>query len=191
MILYLSVIGAAMVVIAGLDIAFTQLSPLYCILAVVINTVAVIALDGLEAWLIRRLPERWFSADNPKFDVTERECGLYRKLGVRKWRDKVPELGGFTHFSKSKVADPSDNNYLGRFVLEANYGVIIHLVNALSGFLIIFICPLKYALCFGVPIGAVNLVLSLMPVIVLRYNVPKLKALMRRNERRRGTIDEQ
>lgn len=155
----------------------------YIFVAVVASTVAVIAVDGLFAFLIRRLPEKWFSHEKKIFDVGKKECKFYEKLGIRKWKDKVLELGNFTDFHKDKVYDPTNNEYIERFLLEANYGEIIHLVGVFLGFLIIFIFPLRYALCFGVPVGIVNAVLNLMPYFILRYNTPRLKLLHKRNLR--------
>ena len=48
------------------------------------------------------------------------------------------------------------------------------------GFTVIFIFPLKFALLVGVPVGIVNMVLNYMPVMILRYNTPKLKVLHKR-----------
>ena len=47
-------------------------------------------------------------------DLIERkgEQELYKKLKVRRWKDKVWELGGLGGFSKKKLADPSDPKYI-------------------------------------------------------------------------------
>lgn len=154
------------------------------LLAVTLSTVAVIAVDGLLAFLIRRLPERWFTRGKRIFTVSRRECHFYRALGVRQWKDKIPELGMFTGFHKNRVYRPQDNTYVARFILECNYGAVIHLVGALLGFLIIFIYPLAFAPWVGIPVAFVNLVLNLLPFFALRYNTPKLEALYTINARR-------
>ena len=155
----------------------------YIILMPPISTVAVIAVDGIGAFIIRRLPEKWFSIDSPLCAVSKKECEFYTKLGVRKWREKVPELGIFTGFHKNQVAEPGSNEYLKRYILEANYGVVIHLACVPIGFLIILLCPIEHAIFFGVPVALVNAALNILPAMVLRYNIPKLLALYRRNER--------
>ncbi|MBQ8211097.1 MAG: hypothetical protein IJZ27_01025 [Treponema sp.] len=48
------------------------------------------------------------------------------------------------------------------------------------GFTVIFIFPLKFAWLVGVPVAIVNLVLNFMPIMILRYNTPKLKVLHKR-----------
>lgn len=150
----------------------------------IVNTIAVIAIDGISAFIIRRLPEKWFSYESRLSSVSKRECDLYQRLGVRKWRTKVPELGIFTGFHKDKVAEPGSNDYIKRYILEANYGAVIHIAGVPLGFLIIFLCPLSWAVRFGIPVAIVNAVLCLLPAFVLRYNIPKLLSLMRMNERR-------
>jgi len=42
---------------------------------------------------------------------------------------------------------------------------------------------LEYALCFGVPVAVVNLLLNSLSWMTLRYNTPKLITLYRWNER--------
>ncbi|MBE6608369.1 MAG: hypothetical protein E7633_07420 [Ruminococcaceae bacterium] len=155
----------------------------YIILMPPVSTVAVIAVDGIAAFIIRRLPEKWFSIGSSLSVVSKKECEIYTKLGVRKWREKVPELGIFTGFHKNHVAEPNSNEYLKRFILEANYGVVIHVMCVPIGFLIIFLCPIGHAPLIGIPVALVNAALNLLPAMTLRYNIPKLLALYRRNER--------
>jgi hypothetical protein len=151
------------------------------------STVAVILIDGALALLIRHLPERWFTHGLP---VSRRECHLYILLGVRRWKDRIPELGVFTGFHKNKVYRPRDNAYIARFILECHYGVAIHLAGALLGFLIVFLYPLAYAPWIGVPVGVVNAVLNVLPIMALRYNLPKLEALYTLNQRRKTLVVE-
>ena len=188
MILYGIIILVCMALIALFNALFAVpmfgFSVLYAALATVILTAAVIALDGLFAFLIRRLPEKFFSHKRTFFTVSQKEKLRYEKLGIRKWKDKIPELGGFTGLRKNKIDRPYDNAYLSRYLTEACYGVTIHLVTVFTGYLIIFICPLRYWLCFGFPIATVNAVLNVLPIFVLRYNTYKLNVLYLRNERR-------
>lgn len=190
MILYGGIILFCMAVIALINALFAApvfgFSTLYAILATVIGTVAVIAVDGLFAFLIRRLPNKLFSHKRKAFSVSLKEKNFYEKLSIRKWKDKIPELGGFTDLHKSKIERPYDNEYLDRYLLEACYGYIIHIVTIFTGFAIIFIFPLKFWFCFGLPIAVVNAVLNILPAFVLRYNTYKLKILYKRNEQRAG-----
>ena len=145
----------------------------------VFATVCVIAVDGLTAFLVRRFPERWFRPGLALFEVSSRERKFYGRFGVKCWKSKVPELGVFTGFHKDHLTAPKDASYLGRFLLESNYGVIIHWVNALFGFVILAI-PGCGGISYTLPVALINFVLSLMPAMILRYNTPGLLRLYRK-----------
>lgn len=154
---------------------FYNLSPLYIILGSILAAIGVIAIDGILATFIRRaLPEKWFDYKAKIHTVPKWEIKLYDKLGVKNWKNQVLELGVFTNFSKKKIADPRSREYIERFILECNYGAVIHLSNAILGFLLILFYPKN--LCFFIPFPAcvINLILSMLPYMILRYNVPRL-----------------
>ena len=70
--------------------------------------VVLFLIDALLAWLIRKLPEKWFDSNNKHFDERKGERKFYEALGIKKWKDKIPELGGFTDFHKDP--EEMDNN---------------------------------------------------------------------------------
>ena len=148
----------------------------------ILATVAVIAYDGITAFIIRRLPERWFTYDKKAFSVSRREKKLYTKLGIKKITHLVPELGMFTGFHKDKLQSNNDISYLGRFIMESNYGVVIHLVNAFGGFVIAAL-PFCGGAKIWVPVYFVNFVLSMLPVFILRNNNYSLFNLHKRANR--------
>lgn len=178
--LYLIVILSAMALIILVNVL---LNPIlynlyfwYIVLAVVLTTIFVIAVSGFVATLVRQvLPEKWFNEMDIK--VSKKEMRFYEKLGVKKWKDLVPELGFFTGFRKNKIANPKSIEYVDRYILEINYGIYVHFVSIFASFLIVFIYPLKYCLMFGIPVAIVSVILHLMPLFTLRYNLPKLKAI--------------
>ena len=184
---YIIVITIATVVIATLNFLLSgelaMMNFLSLLLKTLIGTVSVIAVDGIFAFLIRRcLPDSLFNAERRIFEVSKKEFDLYRKLKIKRWKDLVPELGVFTGFSKSEISNPDDENYLGKFLLEANFGVVIHLENALFGFLIAFIPPCSSP-SIWIPVAAVNFVLSMLPIFVLRFTSHTLQKLYKRSKR--------
>ncbi len=184
---YIIVITLATVVIATVNFLLSgelaMMNFLSLLLKTSIGTVSIIAIDGIFAFLIRRcLPASLFSAERKLFEVSKKEFDCYRKLKIKKWKDLVPELGLFTGFSKSEIANPDDKSYLGKFLLEANFGVIIHLENALFGFLIAFIPPCSSP-SIWIPVAAVNFVLSILPVLVLRFTSHTLQKLYKRSKK--------
>lgn len=143
----------------------------------VIGVISIIAWDGLMAFIIRRtLPMSWFSPGKKIFQVSKKEKKFYQSIKIKSWKDKIPELGGFTSFHKNELSSSNDVEYLKRFIIESNYGVIIHIENALLGFLI-FLIPMCSAPSIWIPIFAVNFVLSILPVFVLRYVTHTLNRL--------------
>lgn len=154
------------------------------ILMAVGSVVAEVAIDGLFAFLIRRLPAKWFNHKKKIFIVSKGEKRFYEKIKIRKWKDKVPELGQFTNFSKNKITDPKSNEYLDRYFLEACYGEVIHFSSLFAGFLVIFVLPLRLWYCFGLPVAIANIFFNLPSLFILRYNSTKLRVLYESNARR-------
>ncbi len=149
------------------------------LLFTVLGVIAVIAVDGLFAFIVRRMPERWFAPEARLFSVSDREKRFYRRTRINTWKQYVPEWGCFTGFHKDRVRDPSSSAYIGRFLLESNYGVMGHLVGVFAGFAILllpFLAPLTMAL----PIAVINAILNLLPTAILRANTPGLRAMYRR-----------
>lgn len=141
---------------------------------------AVFVIDGVTAFIIRRLPEKWFAPLSVAFGVCKWERNLYRRSKIIVWKRFVPEWGCFTGFHKDKLRAPKDSDYIARFLLESNYGVAGHLAGALLGFAIIFI-PLASPFTVAIPVAVVNALLSLLPTAVLRSNTPALRGLYLRN----------
>ena len=186
MILYLTVIIAGTLTVGVADgILFASpsvFSVLDGIFHASLTTVSIIAIDGILAYAIRRLPEIWFVNSSGIFAVSRAERRFYRFIKIHSWKDKIPELGGFTSFHKDKLVSVSDTKYLKRFVLESNYGIVIHASNAVLGILVAFL-PYANKANIWVPIFVINFILSILPMMILRYHVPVLARLSRRSEK--------
>ena len=127
-------------------------------------------------------------------DLNPRETVAYEKTAgnpeLRKiWKDKLLELGCFSGFRKNKLGDATDNEYVKRFILECNYGVLIHIFCVIFGFSVILAYPLNFWYCFGFPVAIVNAFLNLLTLFVLRYNLPKLHLLYRYNLRKEARLN--
>lgn len=184
--LYLSVIGMAMVIVSATNIFFNTATWYYVIIAVVLCTAAQFALDGLIAIIINKMPDKLFAVNNPLFDVSETEKKLYMKLRVRSWKDKVWELGGLGGFSKKSLVNPNSPEYIEKFIIECNKGVLTHRLSYLIGFLPMAFIPNGCAYSIALPVAMVNLFLNILPTIVLRYNTPKLKTMLQRMKRKQN-----
>ncbi|MBQ3551204.1 MAG: hypothetical protein IJA41_09535 [Clostridia bacterium] len=187
--LYLTVIGTAMLLISAVNILFGTATWYNIIIAVILCTAAQFALDGLIAILINHLPDRLFGASNPLYAVSEAEKKLYKAIRVRSWKDKVWELGGLGGFSKKNLNDPNSPEYIEKFIIECNKGVLTHRLSYPIGFLPMLFIPNVCALTVALPVATVNLFLNILPTVVLRYNTPKLQAMLKRLQRRSEAVE--
>ena len=178
--LYLTVIGVAAIIISGVNIALS-VAPWYYVIAAVVWCIALqFAIDGGIAILINKMPNKWFGVQNPLYHVTKTERELYKKLRVRLWKDKVWELGRLGGFSKKKLVEPDNPEYIERFIIECNKGVLTHRLSYPAGFLCMLTLPGVCSLSIALPVSVVNLFLNILPTFALRYNTPMLKSVLER-----------
>lgn len=178
--LYLSVIGIAMVIISAFNILFNIASWYYIFIAVVFCVALQFAIDGSIAILINKMPNKWFGVNNPLYRVSKRERELYKKLHVRLWKDKIWELGGLGGFSKKVLKEPDNPDYIERFIIECNKGVLTHRLSYPAGFLAMLTLPNICSLTIALPVAAVNVFLNILPTMALRYNTPVLQRLLKK-----------
>jgi hypothetical protein len=168
-------IAAAVSVFSGAaffpTLAFTALAILF-----------VVAIDGVVAGTARLLPEKFAHHEKKIYQVSAKEKKFYEKLKIRKWKDRVPEIGHLTGFRKNKIADPKSVEYLDRFLMEACYGQIGHFFSCIFGcaiFAFSFLTPLWWVIC--IPVTLINALMNLPSLIILRYNSYKLRILRAAN----------
>ena len=194
MLLYILTIGIAMILVfLGNYFWFpADMSLLKIILLDVMLPFLIVAWDGISATLIRHaLPNKWFTKDVKFHHVSKAECKFYELLGIKYWKDHVLELGMFTSFSKKKVADPNDPAYVERFIMECNYGVQVHMWNMALAFVLLLFFPRDIAIRFILPAAIANAILSILPTMILRYNIPRLKRLLVILEKKQARKNEQ
>lgn len=184
--LYLTTIGIAMAIISAVNILLDTAAWYYIIIATVWCTALQFAFDGSLAIIINKMPDSWFSVENPLYRVSEGEKKLYKKLKVRRWKDKVWELGGLGGFSKKRLASPDDPAYIEKFIIECNKGVLTHRLSYPIGFLAMLTLSGTPRFSIALPVALVNLYLNILPTLALRYNTPKLKAMLKRMTRNAG-----
>lgn len=178
MILYLVIIALAVLTIAAV-VALAAATAFFPVLGwTALATVVVMLVDALTATICRLLPAKCANPEKKIFQVSAKEKKFYEKLKIRKWKDRVPEIGQFTGFRKNKIVDPKSVEYLDRFLLEACYGEIGHITSCITSYLILLLFPL-YKLWFAVaiPVATVSLLLNLPSFCILRYNSYKLRVL--------------
>jgi glycosyl-4,4'-diaponeurosporenoate acyltransferase len=141
-------------------------------------TVAIIAVDGLFAAIARLLPAKWFPQESKLYKVGKKEKNFYEKLKIRKWKDKIPEIGHFTGFRKNKILEPNNPKYIERFLLECCYGEIGHFWSIIFGFLLLLFFFISDTwIAISIPVAIIAGGLNLLPFMTLRYNSYKLRVL--------------
>lgn len=146
-----------------------------------VSLVAVVAIDAAIAILTRLVPEKKINPFHKIFIPSDREREFYKKIGVRKWKDAIPETGKYLcNFAKDKVDDPNNNEYLIKFLRETCYAGVMHIISVFAGFFILF---LPYRLTIALPIACVNALLQLPPFLVQRFNRPRLIFLYKFNQK--------
>jgi len=184
--LYLSIIGIAMLLISAFNILFDTATWYYITISVVWCTAMQFALDGLIAIIINKLPDRWFGVENPAYYVSDKERKLFKKLKVRLWKDKVWELGGLGGFSKKSLKEPDDPQYIEKFIIECNKGVLTHRLSYLIGFIAMLTLKGICVYSIAVPVAVVNLFLNILPTLALRYNTPMLLSILKRLKKKQN-----
>ena len=186
MVLYLSIIFVAMAIISILNICLGTYTfdnyQLWVVMAVVLSTVVEIAISGIFSALTEYTPDKWYKPHRKFYQVSKKEQRFYEKLGIKRWKDLVLELGALGGFRKNKLNGTS-SQYMHKFMVESVKGMLGHIMDMIMGFAVIFVLPMKYALRIGLPVAIVGCFLNLLPTLVLRYNLPKLNAAYVRAKR--------
>lgn len=175
-------------ILIGFDLWLIPLkydTPWYLIIIfIIISVIGVILIDGITAAFIHHLPKKWFDPKLKKYKLKKGEKQFFNIIKIRKWKDKIPEIGELTcNFGKGKIDNPDSPEYLYNFLIEMGYAEEIHFWSCLTGFLVILILPLKYFYFIGIPVGIINTGFNVISALIQRYNRPKLLILYERKTR--------
>ena len=188
---YLIVVTAGTLLVTLVDFIFGDIHTILAFCEILLpalgGVAALFLIDALTAFFTRRLPEKWFAPEAVLFTVKPRERKIYRKLKINSWKKYIPEWGCFTGFHKDKVREPNSSAYIGRFLIESNYGVAGHIAGAVCGFLIMLL-PHLDSVAIALPLASINFILGILPTMILRSNTPSLRALYRKNIERENNV---
>lgn len=183
MILYSIIIILSLVTIITCNLLFTSISTGNVYLFTFVSLIAVVAIDAIIAWIVHSIPEDKIHPFKKFYQTGKRERKFYEKLGIKKWKDIIPESGKYLcNFAKDKVAKPNDNKYVLKFLVETCYAEIMHEISFFLGFALL---AMPYRWTIVLPVCAVNAFLQLLPVMVQRYNRVRLENLYKFNLKRR------
>lgn len=176
--LYFLIISLAMTIVEISAISFSLATGLMSlsrsvIMPFFVNAYVLVVL-GVVALLMRIfIPRRFWNANKKMFYVSKKEIDFYNKLEIKKWKERVPEMGCSSGFPKNEIKS-LEKDYLWRFLQENCYAEFMHYVVAILGFTVVFFLE-GFDFIFATPILLANVILNIMPSIIQRYNRVKLK----------------
>lgn len=179
MILYLVIIAVCMVIVVMLNwlaLGWTFLGALYW---VSVTTGIEFGIMVVLAILTGLCLPHIFYHECKLYAVGPREIKFYRAIGLPAWKDRVIELGALGGFSKKKLVAPNDSGYIDRFIYELNKGMFMHAVAVVGAFLIMAV-PVPGLWSIRLPVALVGAFLNILPLMVLRYNKPRLLLVKKR-----------
>lgn len=171
-------IGAGLIYLFNLLFNNTSFSAGILALIITVDIVLEIAINGIVATIFSKC------VNKNKFEkcflshVSKREAKFYEKLGIKKWKGRVLELGALNGFRKNKMQQPWDFKYIERFILENNIGLTVHFWSMVLGYAVLPLCPFSLILRVTLPIAAVSMLINLQPFAILRYNAPRLQTAL-------------
>ena len=170
----------------NLFIHLDTLSFWYITIAMVLSVIVEVAINAIVATITCKwLPRKWYEKDSKFFKVSKREQNFYIKVfRVKAWKDSILELGALNHFRKNEFKDSSDPEYIKIFIVENNRGYVDHLFSIIVGAFLIFAYPAPIFWSMGLPTILINFIMNYMPVIILRYNMPRLQSALKFAERK-------
>lgn len=164
--------------------------PALWVLALLLYLVFWVLVNGVFALIVRQFPQSWFDPARKLYRARPGEQRLYRRLGIARWKDRLPECGWMTGFSKSKIVatgkGPQDILYLQTFITETCMAELGHLLMGPLGFLSLLLgllWPVLWA------VAALHLILQLALVVAQRFNRPRLLRLLAAVERKQTQQD--
>lgn len=162
---------------------------LYYLLVMSIGIIIVIIIDAISATICRLFPLKYANFKKKIYYVSKKEKQFYEKLKIRKWKEKIPEIGHFTGFRKNKIVQPNNINYIKRFLIEICYGQLGHFFSIFTGFILLLFSLINYDyLVINLVIAIANAFLNILPIMVLRYNSYTLIKLYRRLDKQTNKI---
>ncbi len=187
-----AIIISAIFIVLGNTFVYSGVSVLLwheIVLVTIAFIVLMIMLDAIVALLLHEFPKlfcknfmektKFYNADRFPFKVYKFERKIYEKIGVKKWKDLLPNKMGMR---KDKIEDKNNSNYLNMFIIESCRAEFMHGLSAVFSLVVAIFLPFKY-ITISLPVIFVNIILQILPVLVQRYNRPKIKALYIRAKR--------
>lgn len=114
------------------------------LLITLLNTAFWVGLHFGTAGAVCALPKdvqtRWFDPNRRFFTVSDWEMRVFRKIGLPKWKDRLPQFN--PEFDKRHLKSGRDTAYLDRFLFITCRAEVIHYVIGVLGWVSLTFCLL-------------------------------------------------
>lgn len=145
-----------------------------------ITAIKYVALIGILAHVLgEALPRRWFHWDRFPYRAFswEREGRIYEAIGIRRWKDHLPDKSKHTKKTFTKQMKGHDSiDGLVRFLQETCVAECVHWCLLLVSFPLYSYVPTV----FGAAVTALYALSNLPFILIQRYNRPRLLRLLNR-----------
>lgn len=132
-----------------------------------VNAYVLVVLGLVTLFLRVFVPDKSWNAEQKFFKVQEKEISFYEKIKIKKWKDKVPEMGNTGGFPKRNILSLSVE-YLAKFLRETCIAENLHVLSIFFSFTVLFFISAK-GLIYAVPVLIVNMILHILPCFIQRY----------------------
>ncbi|MGD9996709.1 MAG: hypothetical protein AB7L17_22315 [Ilumatobacteraceae bacterium] len=156
-----------------------QFSPLTTVL---VDIGAWIVIHTLTGYVVHRLPVERLQRDGWLLHIRDAEAdgGFYRRVGIRRWKDRLPEAGDFFDGGMSKRHLPSEaDGGLRRFAVETRRAELGHW-SAMAGGPLFFLWNEQAIALLMVIYG---IVVNAPFIAIQRYNRLRVSRVLDRAER--------
>lgn len=142
-------------------------------------------ITGVLLLFFRFIFSRKFNPNDKIFYIPKWEIKLYENIKVKKWKNVVPDLGGLVGFKKNLEEKPvKDEKFYYDFLYENVNAEYLHGFSIIfSPIFFIFLNPHFY-ITIGLTSTLITTILNLIPVIMQRYNRPRLLKLYNKTKSR-------
>ena len=145
-----------------------------------ITVIKYIALIGILAHVLgEALPRKWFHWDRFPYRAFPWEAGgrIYETMGIRRWKDRLPDKSKHTKKTFTKQIKGHDNpDGLIRFLQETCVAEFVHWCLLLLSFPLYSYVPTP----FGAAVTVLYALSNVPFICIQRYNRPRLLRLLNR-----------
>lgn len=142
-----------------------------------------LAICGIGAFFLgRALPKAWFRFDRFPFRILpfEKEGRIYHRIGVRKWKDAMPDMSRIapTLIPSKRIPPRASRQAIEEMLQETCVAEWIHALLILLGFGCVFLWEGTGGWILSVVYGIGNLPY----IIIQRHNRPRLARILEKKE---------